>query len=413
MLFESFSKKAWFSLILLALPMLLVMTTMTIRGTAQTSRSIIYYGDINCHYCHESQAIIQDFSQQHPDVQITYYMLDLNNQTNLDFLKSALLSYNVSKMQVPAAVLNSTGIISVIFYEDITLDNLNYWYTKGYLPGSESSMDITSWVAFVSGLIVGASPCVLLILSIFGTSITLEAKSKKYLSIAGGFIVGVLLAYLVISVIFIWLLPLIDLINNIRIIFGIILLIIGLWQIIDMKNEKSHIFGTPKAIQKILKDLFSRKSGISALVLGFLFALIKIPCFGGIYLSILYSTRDSPVLFVNVALYLLGMVLPIIGVFIALRFGLMSKSINTFRQENRPLLRLLSGILLITLTIYLFLGNLEDYLLLLIIIVFEVGIVFLLIYFKHINQEPNTKLSPEANQESQNDSSHDVVKDLN
>jgi cytochrome c biogenesis protein CcdA len=352
-------------------------------SSAEKQRTLVYYGDINCHLCHEAKAIIESFGTQHPDVNITYHMLDMTDIANRTFLEAAMGQLNITYPQVPALVLNDTESVEVIFYQEISLSNLNYWYDHGHLPDDTNPMqDMTTWVAFVSGLVVGASPCVLLILSVFGTSLTMETESKHYLRVASGFISGLLLAYILVSFIFVWLMPVIGIFNSLKYIFGGILLIIGLWQILDMKNENSKIFGTPTKIKEILKNLLSQNSGIASMLLGFIFAMIKIPCFGGIYLSILYSARDSPQLFSYVISYLVGMILPVIGVFLALKFGLMAKSINSFRQEYRPYLRLLSGMLLITLTGYLLLTDQEDYLILLWIILLEVAIVFIVLYFK-------------------------------
>ena len=48
-------------------------------------------------------------------------------------------------------------------------------------------MEITFFVAFFAGLLIGATPCILLMVSVFGTSLILVEKRSKFIKIEGGF----------------------------------------------------------------------------------------------------------------------------------------------------------------------------------------------------------------------------------
>jgi len=190
-----------------------------------------------------------------------------------------------------------------------------------------------------------------------GTSLTIVASRGKYLIISLGLIVGIIAAYLVVSIIFLVVMNALSIITYLKYIFGVVLLFLGSWQIIEFKHEKSIIFGTNPKIKSMWRDFIEKESGIYAFLLGLTFAFIKIPCFGAPYLQILFVSIDDPLIGLFIAFYLLGLLIPIVGVLLAIRIGFQSEKLNQFRLNYRPYLRLLSGCLLITLTLYLFLDT--------------------------------------------------------
>jgi cytochrome c biogenesis protein CcdA len=208
-------------------------------------------------------------------------------------------------------------------------------------------------VVFVSGIIIGVSPCILLMLSVFGTSLILTEKKTKFLQISFGLLSGMILAYIFISIIFVFFFQILNVLLFFKYIFAAILIIIGMWQIIESKRDKSIIFGTPARVKTILKDFIEKNSGIYAFSVGIIFVFIKIPCFGTIYLSLLYNLYLNPFLIIYIMFYILGLLLPIITVLILLRLGLESDKINEFRLKYRTYLRILSGAILMTLAILL------------------------------------------------------------
>jgi cytochrome c biogenesis protein CcdA len=209
-------------------------------------------------------------------------------------------------------------------------------------------------IAFISGLLIGITPCILLMLSAFGTSIVLSEEKKNFLIIAIGLISGMILAYLIISIIFInAFLILENVYSYFKYIFAGILIFIGVWQIVECRKEQSKIFGTPQTVKTVLKDFIKKNTGFYAFLVGIMFVLIKIPCFGAIYLALLENLYNNPLLYVFIVVYLIGMVIPILLVLILLRLGIESSKIDKFRLKYRTHLRILNGAVLIFLSIYL------------------------------------------------------------
>ena len=170
--------------------------------------------------------------------------------------------------------------------------------------------EVNIFITFLSGVAVGITPCILLMLSVFGTSIVLTEEKKNFFTISVGLISGMVLAYILVSIIF---LPLIEELVFVSFIFAAVLIFLGLWQIVECKKEQSTIFGTPDKIKMVLHNFIQKNSGFYAFLVGIIFVLIKIPCFGGIYLSLLANLHINPLLYVFIFVYIIGMLLPIIN----------------------------------------------------------------------------------------------------
>ena len=214
-------------------------------------------------------------------------------------------------------------------------------------------MEADIWITFISGILIGISPCIILMLSIFGSSLIMTEGKSKYLKISIGLLSGMVLTYILISFIFVYFFSLLDAFYLFKYIFAGVLISIGIWQILESRKEKSLIFQTPEKVKTILKDFIENNSGFYAFLIGIIFVLVKIPCFGGVYLAIIYELRTDPLLFLFIMVYLIAMILPAIIIITLFRLGLEFSKINDFRLKYRTHLRIISGLLLIFLSIYL------------------------------------------------------------
>ncbi len=322
-----------------------------VQGTAaQGILSLEFYGDEQCHFCNEKKPIVEDFVARHPEVSAVYIIKHyLTNTTESQELQDYFASFGVTVTSIPVVLLNNSGTINVLMEGQVNAQALEAWI-GGYLD-----TDITLWESFLLGLAFGGSPCLLLVMSVLGTTLVTIESRKKYLAISIGLILGLIAAYIVISIIFLAFLNFISFLAYFRYIFGAILLTIGIWEIVEFKKEKSTIFGTPERVKTWLKSFIEKQSGPYAFLLGMLFAFVKVPCVGGVYLTIMYNAWLDPLFIWYVILYYMGMILPVVILLVALRIGLSSNRINSFREKYRPHLRLVGGIILIALTVYLLL----------------------------------------------------------
>jgi len=182
--------------------------------------------------------------------------------------------------------------------------------------------------------------------------IFVEEKSK-FLRISVGLITGLIVTYILISYLIFVFAEFSDIFRYFNYIFAGILVFIGIWQIIDSKKEESRLFDTPEKVKLKLKDFIDKNSGLYAFLVGIIFSLIKLPTCGALLIVLIINLHSSPILFLYILVYIIGMITPIILVLILLRLGLESEKVNDFRLKYRRHLRIFSGVILIFLAVYL------------------------------------------------------------
>ncbi|MHA1278953.1 MAG: cytochrome c biogenesis CcdA family protein [Candidatus Helarchaeota archaeon] len=355
-----------------------IIIIMGVAGTeGEEQLSLTFYGQWGCSICHEKASLIESFEEAHPELNTTYLWIP-NNISLTDYYDALNILGESSPPPPPAVVLNRSGMITVLFSVDITWENLEAWRLGQLITQTE----FTLWIAFITGIITGASACMLLLISVLGTSLTMVESRKKYAVISTGLVIGLIVAYVAVSALFLMTMNALSVLTSLKYIFSGGLLFLGAWQIVEFKREDSVIFGTSDRIKSTIKDFISKKSGFYAFLVGVIFAFIKIPCFGAPYLELLYVSQSDPLLILLINVYILGMLIPIVGVLVAIRIGFQSEKINQFRLDFRPYLRLLSGCLIITLALYFLFDYYISLNLVLWIILDEVIIFVLIIWLK-------------------------------
>jgi cytochrome c biogenesis protein CcdA len=214
-------------------------------------------------------------------------------------------------------------------------------------------MEINILVSFISGIIIGISPCIFLITSVFGTSLVLIQEKSKYLKIVGGLISGIILAYITVSILLFYLISFFDFFFFFRYIFAGTLIFIGIWQLVESKKEKSLIYQTPSKVKLIMKSFIEKNSGFYAFIVGIIFIFIKLPCMATLYSALIYNVYSNAYFILCLVMYFVGMLIPIMLLFTLIRLGLESSRVNEIRLKYRHYIRIISALTLIILAIYL------------------------------------------------------------
>jgi len=215
---------------------------------------------------------------------------------------------------------------------------------------------------FVAGLIAGFNPCLLAILA-FIASITLSggeggrSGSRRMFRLVVVFCAGIFITYLVAGF---GLLHAIghtegtrETIENILI---AIIVLLGIWHIYDAHHVKKYdrsSFKTSGSTMRFIEDLVKKESLVAIFVLGVLFSLVKAPCVGALYLSILNMLiRDGgaySVLYLSV--YNIGVVFPVLVLGLAMTLGMQPESVNRYKDEHRSSIRFVTGVLLLAIAV--------------------------------------------------------------
>jgi cytochrome c biogenesis protein CcdA len=220
---------------------------------------------------------------------------------------------------------------------------------------------------FVAGLIAGFNPCLLAILA-FIASITLSSGgsrrsgSRRMFWLVLVFCAGIFITYLIAGF---GLLQAIghtegtrEIIENVLI---VIIVLLGIWHIYDayhvLKYDRSS-FRTSGSTMRFIENMIKKESLPAIFVLGVLFSLVKAPCVGALYLSILKMLLGggtaSGALYLGV--YNIGVVFPVLVLGLAITFGMQPESVNRYKDEHRSAIRFVTGALLLAIAVLMGLG---------------------------------------------------------
>lgn len=218
---------------------------------------------------------------------------------------------------------------------------------------------MSPFLILIAGILAGFNPCLLAVMA-FLASVTLAQTGgrKEMLKITLGFSAGIFTMYMFAGI---SILSTVSFLPEFRSHFTAITILLtallGFWHIYDaywLRTHAKSTFKTPKS----LKDFMSRMGEKNLLLLSFLagsmFSLVKAPCVGAIYLSILSMLAVKTDIIRGIAymgIYNFGLLLPVMCLGLLLSFGLSPKKVTEFREKRRVEIRLITGLILIVLAL--------------------------------------------------------------
>jgi cytochrome c biogenesis protein CcdA/glutaredoxin len=126
-------------------------------------------------------------------------------------------------------------------------------------------------------------------------------------------------------------------------------------------NKSGPTLAIPESRKPMIKRYIEKASIPAAVVLGFSVSLFELPCTGGIYLAILSLLSSNMTMAEGIpylALYNAIFVLPLIGILVVFIKGVSAEKANSWRLENRKVLRLGMGLVMLLLGAVMLLGAL-------------------------------------------------------
>ncbi len=198
------------------------------------------------------------------------------------------------------------------------------------------------------------NPCALGVL-IFLVSflISIRKKGKSFLAIGVVYILFIFITYFLAGIGLLTSIRRLGISNIIYKLTSIAVIIAGL---INMKDVfwKDHGFSLkiPESKKPLITKYIQKASIPATIVLGILVSIIELPCTGGIYIAIIGLIAEQAT-FINGILYLIYyniiFVLPLIIILFMAHFSLSSETLKTWQKKNKRILRLIMGIVMITL----------------------------------------------------------------
>ena len=202
-------------------------------------------------------------------------------------------------------------------------------------------------LSFLEGIASFISPCILPMLPIYISYFAGKEKQKgKALINSIGFVLGFSIIFIIFAILANKIgMVLTNIINNIKILFGILIIILGLNYIEIIKIKFLNKIG---GIQIKNKEF----NFIKSVIFGILFSISLTPCIGTFLSSALLLIANETTLIkgiILIMLYCMGLGIPFIVSSVLIE---KLKNVFNFIKNNYKIIKIISGIILIIMGIY-------------------------------------------------------------
>jgi cytochrome c biogenesis protein CcdA len=254
--------------------------------------------------------------------------------------------------------------VNVFLTESIGISSLSFAQEFSFFPASREVKNkhlerISPVLLFVAGILAGFNPCLLAVMAFLASIVLVQnGRRKEMLKITCGFSAGIFAMYMLAGV---GIFSVVNLLPGIQRSFTEIAIIVtaslGFWHIYDAYRLKKHArstFRTPDFLKNFMGSMSEKNFLLLSFLSGGMFSLVKAPCVGAIYLSLLsiLATKTDIVRgTIYMGIYNIGLLLPVIGLGLLLALGLSPKKVTEFREKWRVEIRLTTGFILIFLAI--------------------------------------------------------------
>jgi cytochrome c biogenesis protein CcdA len=281
--------------------------------------------------------------------------------------------YNISNSGIPEIFIGNNALIGETeirdhFEERILAEKARVASCNITVTGPSSSAEncttavttLTPQIVVIPALADSLNPCALSVLILLLLSIASAENRRRILLIGGSYIAAVFLFHLLMGIGIFSVVSLSGyskLFSLLGAAVAVVLGIITLGEVI--KNKETFLLSVPAAGKGILLHYTRISSLPAAFILGILAGLLGFSCTGGIYISILALMGREVTLTAGLPyliLYNLIFILPLVVVTLFVAYGVSPEKADTWRTDNRRVLRLVIGIIMVALGLVIILG---------------------------------------------------------
>ncbi len=211
-----------------------------------------------------------------------------------------------------------------------------------------------------TGIVDSINPCAIGVMILLISTLLALSHDKKRMIITGLiYILAVYITYFLAGIGLLLFIQRFNLAELIGIVVGFIIIILGLIEVKDFWwYGKGISLAIPYKRSLQIEKMVKKISIPGAIVLGMFVAAVELPCTGGPYLAItalLAKIGLSPLVVGYLLFYNFLFVLPLIIILLLAYFGSNIKKIQKWKQKNKKWMRLITGLVLISLGILLIL----------------------------------------------------------
>jgi cytochrome c biogenesis protein CcdA/thiol-disulfide isomerase/thioredoxin len=339
------------------------------RNTPAIS-AVYFYGDV-CPHCEKVKPFLGEMEERYPDLALVRLEVYTNNENREKYL----------------AMSQATGIrppgVPVIFIGDRVLAG-DVPITEGFeaailaerdrisrpetpvtavTPGVDA-LPATSGLTFPlvigAALIDSTNPCGLAVLVFLLLTMAAAGSRKRILLAGGAYITAMFLFHLLVGIGLFSIIAASGLSKVFSVIGGVIALLFGLINLVDLLRNKETFFLSISENHKGFLGNYARRAPLpAAFILGILAGILGFTCTGGIYISILGVMGTGMSVssgFGWLVLYNLIFVLPLILITLLASYGISPERADHLRTRHKRALRALIAFILIALGVIILLG---------------------------------------------------------
>jgi len=325
-----------------------------------------FYGE-GCPHCENviKSGVLEEISKIE---NVNVYRLEVYyNQTNRDLYTKYADLLNISQYQrgVPFVVIECEKGYSYFIGDTPIINNLKKSVTNcnpikeistSVSSDNPNAQKLTLGTIVVAALIDSINPCAFGVLIFLLATLIATASQKKALKY------GLIYTFIIFLVYFsagLGIMKIISefssFINYVIVLAGILVLVGGLIEIKDFFfYGKGVSLRIPTSVKPTLERISKKGTLPAVILLGAIVALVELPCTGGIYLAILSLMNINKTFGIPyLLLYNFIFVLPLLMIVLFAYFGTKTEKITAWVEGNKKYMRLVAGIIMIILAIYL------------------------------------------------------------
>lgn len=353
----------------LLLVLLLAISGMIPVSAAQSDEvTVEYFYEDGCLKCQQISPVIDSVISRYDSI----------NYTAHDIATSYSVMKGYRVYTVPAIVINRSTVIGYSDYEGdaVLLEELLVEAIENAPPVPDNAtlplpengdkdgnpFELSPAIVLVAGLLAGFNPCLLAVIA-FLASVTISSNGgkKEMLVVVGGFCAGIFTTYMIAGIGFLKAVTILPESRDAITLFMTLLIgVLGIWHIYDAYHLRRHsrsTFRTPGSVVSFMDSIHGKNALALSFIAGALFSLVKAPCVGAVYLSILDMLMARTDLLegaMYLFIYNFGIVLPVLGLGLLLAFGLSPETVTQFREKRRSAIRFVTGVVLLLFALLLY-----------------------------------------------------------
>jgi cytochrome c biogenesis protein CcdA len=352
------------------------------NSTAETIKLYLYYS-FGCKSCERLLTSFFPSVEKELNITLTVTTRDILQAEGMREYEAQLRKLGASMREFPALLIGSTllqgereirsALASAVKQ---ALKNPSATPEKPAEVSAEKRNVLPELLFFpvlAAGLADGINPCAFSTLIFLIVSLAYVGKNKRTILLTGIFFsIAVFITYFLVGLGFFYILrvtafaPAISQIIKI-VLIGLLLVFAGLsvydFFLIRAGHSRDIILQLPKSIkQRIHKSVREYVSSLAlisgALMLGFFVSIFELACTGQIYFPVIAAivqTENDVTAYLFLALYNVGFIMPLLGVFILIYVGVSSEKITTTFQKHMGLVKIVLAVVFVVLAVFLIL----------------------------------------------------------